>query len=127
MKKINIVVLFAIITLIHTEMITDKEIDEIFTGYMDNKMSNSGQVIYFFHIRPEKQKENVNYFYGIFKSFLHSMHVQAAIYNWQYHDIVVQTHESMQLDVNFILEYFTEWFDQGGVRAASEFGKPKDL
>jgi hypothetical protein len=126
MRKLFFLFTYLFLT-IDSQYLDDKDLDELFDQFKENKMASSNQLIYFLHIREEKQKENLNYMAAVVKNFLLSMHVSASVYNWKNHDFVILTSHTYSFDLNDILGEFKDWFDKGGVRSSGDFSKSNEL
>jgi hypothetical protein len=126
MRKQFIIVLMCLV-LLNARYVDDKDLEELFSDFKENKMANQGQLIYFFHIREHKQKEDVNWLSSIVKNFLLSINISGGVFNWKNHDIVVIVPPTAAFEVDIVVEHFTEWIDKGGVRSSAEFSKPMEL
>jgi hypothetical protein len=117
----KVLLIIFLVVLTNTQFLDDKALNDLVKELSEANNMGTAEFMYFFRIREDKRKDNVNYFIGIFRKFLPSINVRADVYSWNNHDIIVVTKHN--IDIDLILDHMSDWIDKGGVHNTMDFKK----
>ncbi len=113
------------ISLINSQFLDEKGFYDLIKEFENTPSMTQGELIYFFRIRENRRKDNINYLSEVFKKFLLSLNIRSTVYNWNNHDFIVLT--KSDIDIDMILSHFDDLIDKAGVRSTTDFRKKDDM